>query len=54
MKTFRPKSKLKRLEDNEEIEALRNTADDIQALTQGKKPAGWKTWAEFKTELEAL
>jgi hypothetical protein len=48
------RSILKQLEDSEDFEALRNVADDIAALTQGKKPAGWKTLDEFEAELDAL
>ena len=48
------RSILKQLENSEDFEALRNAADDIAALIQGKKPAGWKTLDEFEAELDAL
>jgi hypothetical protein len=36
MKTHRPKSKLKQLEDSEDIEALRKAAADILTFGKGK------------------
>jgi len=48
------RSILKRLEDSEDIDALRNATADIEALIQGKKPDGWKTLDEFEAELNAL
>ena len=43
-----------RLEDQEDLELLRASAEDLEALASGERPSGWKTWEEFEAELDAL
>lgn len=45
---------IRRLEDAEDMEALRNIVEDLRALAEGVRPTGWKSWEEFELELEAL
>jgi PHD/YefM family antitoxin component YafN of YafNO toxin-antitoxin module len=43
-----------RLEDQEDLELLRASAEDLETLARGDRPSGWKTWEEFEAELDAL
>jgi len=45
---------IKQLEDVEDGRAVRAAADDLHALARGERPTGWKSWAEFEAELDAL
>ncbi len=48
------RSLLERLEAVEDIEILRSSSAELEALGQGKRPAAWKSWEEFEAELDAL
>lgn len=45
---------IRRLEDMEDVEVLREMAGDLAMLAEGRRPAGWKSWEEFEAELDAL
>lgn len=45
---------IRRLEDVEDMEVLRETAEDLAMLAKGRRPVGWKSWEEFEAELDAM
>lgn len=45
---------IRRLEDMEDTEILREMAGDLAMLAEGRRPAGWKSWEEFEAELDAM
>jgi len=45
---------IRRLEEMEDAEILRESAEDLARLARGQRPAGWKSWEEFEAELDAM
>jgi len=48
------RSVVEQLENIEDNRVLRAAAQDLRTLVRGARPAGWKSWAEFETELDTL
>ncbi len=45
---------IERLENTEDRQILQAAKADLDALAQGQRPAGWKSWEEFEAELDTL
>ncbi len=45
---------IRRLEDAEDMEVLREMAEDLAVLAESRRPAGWKSWEEFEAEIDAV
>jgi hypothetical protein len=45
---------IERLENVEDTQILQTAVADLDALTQGQLPTGWKSWEEFEAELDTL
>ncbi len=43
-----------RLENTEDRQIMQAARADLDALAQGQRPAGWKSWEDFEAELDAL
>jgi hypothetical protein len=41
---------IERLENTEDRQILQAAKADLDALAQGQRPAGWKSWEEFEAD----